>query len=118
VPISRIVPGRINCQLFSDKRAKPDHCQVFADYCIGQDRTVSPALIKIAALQLCADKRHYVKLSTPFSSDESIGSPPPYGTFQLVDARSGQVYASGDGPTGYNLSLEEIEAILDRGRHV
>jgi hypothetical protein len=40
-----------------------------------------------------------------------------YGTFQLIDARSGQVYASGEGATEFGLSLEEIESILDRGRH-
>jgi hypothetical protein len=39
-----------------------------------------------------------------------------YGLYRLLDAGTGEVYASGDGPTDYNLDLDAVEAILDRGR--
>ena len=38
-----------------------------------------------------------------------------FGTYRLVDADTGELYA-GDPPTGYGLDLDQIEAVLDRGR--
>jgi hypothetical protein len=42
---------------------------------------------------------------------------PAYRTYRLVDADSGGLYA-GDPRTGYGLDLDQIEAILDRGRRL
>jgi hypothetical protein len=38
-----------------------------------------------------------------------------YGTYRLVDVDSGQVIAC-DSRTGYGLSLDEVEDILNQGR--
>jgi hypothetical protein len=40
-----------------------------------------------------------------------------YGTYRLVDAATGSVYAS-SAQTDYGLTLSQVEAILDRGREL
>jgi len=39
-----------------------------------------------------------------------------FGLYRLLDVQTGEVYASGDGPTDYGLDLDAVQRILDRGR--
>ena len=58
-----------NCQMVPEIGRESDGSHVFVDYShLFVDRTTSGVperLVHIAALQLCADKRHYVKLTSP-----------------------------------------------------
>jgi hypothetical protein len=69
-----------------------------------QDRTRETRLRRAAARQLLRLERSRMRDRRGLA----------FGTYRLVDADSGQVVAS-DLRTGYGLSLDEVEEILDRG---
>lgn len=50
----------------------------------------------------------------PDRADSDMGAL-GYGLYRLVDVTTGEVYA-GDGPGGYSLDLDAVEAILSEGR--